>query len=103
VTKYLVIGALLSLLILLVYSRLYPYIQAFKKVLGIAKGLAEPRNAANDSNSTAVKADQKLVRCVSCGTWVPAGRAIGGMGASVYCSRDCIERMSGGKERKIAG
>ncbi len=103
-TKYLVIAALLCLLLLLLYSRLYPYLQVLKKLFGAAKTITSARANTGYDNSPLGKSDQKLVRCVGCGTWIPASRAIGtGGGSSIYCSRECIERSSNGKERKMAG
>jgi len=100
--KILVIAALFSLLLLLLYSRIYPYLLILKKIFGVAKTMTD--SPAGTSRSETAKTDGKLVRCVACGTWIPAGRAIGNKTASsVYCSRDCIEKSSNGKERKIAG
>ena len=100
--KILVIVALFSLLLLLLYSRIYPYLLILKKIFGVAKTITD--SPAGTSRSETAKTDGKLVRCVGCGTWIPAGRAIGSKtGASVYCSRDCIEKASNNKERKIAG
>jgi len=103
VLKILVIAALFSLLLLLLYSRIYPYILILKKIFGVAKTITDsPANAGSGSETG--KSAGKLVRCVGCGTWIPAGRTIGNKtGSSVYCSRDCIEKTSNGKERKIAG
>jgi hypothetical protein len=101
--KFLVIGALLALLLLLVYSRIYPYLLVLKKLFGAARTITNSPAGAPSSGST-TKSDARLVRCVSCGTWIPADRAIGNKaGRSVYCSHDCIEKGSNGKERKIAG
>ena len=101
--KILVIAALFSLLLLLLYSRIYPYILILKKIFGVAKTITDSPADAGPGRQTG-KSDGKLVRCVGCGTWIPAGRAIGNKtGSSVYCSRDCIEKTSNGKERKIAG
>ena len=102
--KVLVIAALFSLLLLLLYSRIYPYILILKKIFGVAKTITTSPTAAEASRSPTAKSDGKLVRCVGCGTWIPAGRALGNRaGMSVYCSRECIEKASNGKERKIAG
>jgi hypothetical protein len=101
--KYLVIAALLALLLLLIYSRLYPYLQLLRKIFGAAKSMADAPSRRQDAKS-ATKGDRKLVRCVGCGTWVPAERAIGtGASQSVYCSRECIEGASSGGNRKVAG
>jgi hypothetical protein len=103
--KFLVIAALFTLLLLLLYSKLYPYLQALKKIFGAAKTMADsPLNANDPTRSPTSKGGRKLVRCVGCGTWIPAERAIGtGAGQTVYCSRECIEKSSNGKERKMAG
>lgn len=101
--KFLVIAALFSLLLLLIYSRIYPYLRALKKLFGAARTMTNSSAGAAPGAPT-TKSDGKLVRCVGCGTWIPAGRAIGNKaGQSVYCSRECIEKKSSGKERKIAG
>jgi hypothetical protein len=103
--KFLVIAALFSLLLLLLYSRIYPYLQFLKKILGIAKTVVDaPTSPGGTFRGSAAKTDGKLIRCVACGTWIPAERAIGNKaGSSVYCSRECIEKESSRKERKIAG
>ena len=102
--KVLVIAALFSLLLLLLYSRIYPYILALKRIFGVAKTMTSSPTNAEASRSPTAKSDGKLVRCVGCGTWIPAGRAIGNRaGLSVYCSRECIEKTSNSKETKIAG
>lgn len=97
--KYLVIAAILFLL-LLIYSRVRPYIKMAKKFVGVVKDVTgSPADGARGTNA---KSDSKLVRCVSCGTWIPANRAIGaGKGSATYCSRECLEKTP--KERKLAG
>jgi hypothetical protein len=101
--KVLVIAALIALLLLLVYSRLYPYLQLLKKIVGVAKTVVEPQSDARTRSSSA-KSESKLVRCVGCDTWVPAERAIApSAGLAVYCSRECLEKKSDNRERKIAG
>jgi hypothetical protein len=102
--KFLVIAALLALLFLLLYSRLYPYIQFLKKILGVARtiGSSSPR-PTDETRGSSIKSDRKLVRCVGCGTWIPAERAIGTRGAqSIYCSRECIEKPNVSDKRKAA-
>lgn len=100
--KFLVIAALVGLLLLLLYSRLYPYLQVLKKIFGVAKTIATP--PANTGAVGSTKTAGKLVRCEGCGTWIPADRAMGiNSGRTVYCSRECIEKTASNKERKIAG
>jgi len=102
--KFLVIAALFALLLLLVYSKLYPYIRALKKILGTAKTMADSsQNSGGAFSGSTARGDRKLVRCVACGTWIPAERAIGvKAGPSVYCSRECIEKPAASNKRKAA-
>lgn len=100
--KYLVIAAVVILLLLFVYSRLRPYIKLIGKALGILKGIADGPAATNSARRTP-EADRKLVRCVACGTWVPAERVVGSGSGAAYCSRECLENSSRGGERRAAG
>ncbi|MBA2705662.1 MAG: hypothetical protein H0U60_17630 [Blastocatellia bacterium] len=102
--KFLVIAALFALLLLLVYSRVYPYLQALKKLLTVARTITDSPSTSNSASRDGGRADSRLVRCVACGTWVPAERAIGsGAGGAVYCSRECLEKKSDRREKKLAG
>ena len=102
--KFLVIAALLVLLLLLLYSRLYPYLQLLKKILGAASQVAKSTSKPNESfKASSPTGDGKLVRCVACGTWVPAARALGMPGGvSVYCSRECVEKPTVSDKKKAA-
>lgn len=101
VLKVLIIAALFALLLLLLYSRLHPYIQILRKILGAAKTISASPNVDTPRGATS---GRKLVRCVGCGTWIPAERAVGNRaGLPVYCSSECIEKKSGENERKMAG
>ena len=102
--KFLVIVSLLALLLLLLYSRVYPYLQALKKIVTAARTMTDSGVSSNTAGGEAGRTDKRLVRCVSCGTWVPAERAIASnLRGSVYCSRECIEKQSIEKNRKLAG
>ena len=103
--KYLVVGALLILLLLLVYSRVRPYLKFLKEILGSLNAVADSQSArTGQARPSATRIDSKLVKCVNCGTWVPAERALGfKSGSSIYCSRECLEKPSKGNERKMAG
>jgi hypothetical protein len=98
--KYLVIAALVSIVFVLVYSRIRPYLKLMQKV-------AQSLNVAADIGASTVSQQKtpsrnKLVRCESCGTWIPAERAMrvsGGL--ATYCSAECMAQT--GKERKLAG
>ena len=101
--KYLIIVGLLVLVFLLIYSRLRPYIQLLQKVLSALRGTLE-KDSSPGSRARSTRIENKLVRCVSCGTWIPAERAIGaGSRMSEYCSRECLEKAATGQKRKLAG
>ena len=87
--KYLVIAALLFLFLLLLYSRVRPYINAIKKVMASLQGGSQQTPGGTRSTG---KVESKLVRCVACGTWIPADRVISAMGSSAFCSRECLEK-----------
>jgi len=102
--KFLVILALFALLLLLLYSRVYPYLQALKKIVTAARTMTDSGVSSNTAGGEAGRTDKRLVRCVACGTWVPAERASGSnMGGPVYCSRECMEKKSDRREKKLAG
>ena len=104
-TKYAVIGALFALLFLLIYSRVRPYIEIFRKMLSVVIGTFDQTSgAASTQRSGSTKTENKLVRCVACGTWIPAERAIGGgPRISEYCSWGCFEGTATSAKRKAAG
>ena len=89
--KYLIIAALVSIVFVLVYTRVRPYLKLIQKVV-------QSLNVVTDINtSTAtrqkVPSRNKLVRCDSCGTWIPAERAVSlNSGLASYCSTECISR-----------
>ena len=97
--KYLIIAALVSIVFVLVYTRVRPYLKLIQKVV-------QSLNVVTDINtSTAtrpkVPSRSKLVRCDSCGTWIPAERALSlNSGLATFCSAEC---MKPAKERKLAG
>jgi hypothetical protein len=100
--KYLIIAALVSIIFVLVYSRVRPYLKLIQKV-------ANSLNVATDiSASTASRqkapSRNKLVRCERCGTWVPAERALNlNSGLATFCSSECMAKEPASNERKIAG
>ena len=100
--KYLIIAALVSIIFVLVYSRVRPYLKLIQKI-------ASSLNAAVDITTTTTAqqprtpSKNKLVRCESCGTWIPAERALNlNSGLATFCSAECMSNK-GSKERKIAG
>ena len=100
--KYLVIAALVSIAFVIIYSRVRPYLKLFRKVV-------ESLNVATEGTVTTATQQRspsknKLVRCDSCGTWIPAERALHlGSGLASFCSTECVTKNSQTKERKLAG
>ena len=99
--KYLIIAALVSIVFVLVYTRVRPYLKLIQKVV-------QSLNVVTDINTSTVRQQKtpsrnKLVRCDSCGTWIPAGRAMSlNSGLATYCSAECMAKKPS-KERKLAG
>ena len=89
--KYLIIAALVSIVFVLVYTRVRPYLKLIQKIV-------QSLNVVTDINtSTAtpqkVPSTNKLVRCDGCGTWIPAERALSlNSGLATYCSPECFNR-----------
>lgn len=100
--KYLIIAALVGIVFVIVYSRVRPYLKLIRKVV-------ESLNVATEGTVTTASAQRspsknKLVRCDSCGTWIPAERALHlSSGLASYCSSECLTKSSQTKERKLAG
>jgi hypothetical protein len=87
--KYLIIAVLVSIIFVLVYSRIRPYLKLIQQISGSLN--APPQQKTPSRN--------KLVRCDRCGTWIPAERAITlGSGLATYCSAECMSQ----KQRKAA-
>jgi hypothetical protein len=90
--KYLIIAALVSIIFVLVYSRIRPYL---KLIQTVANSLNAPPEQKTPSRN-------KLVRCDRCGTWIPADRAMTlNSGLATYWSAECMANRT--KERKVAG
>jgi hypothetical protein len=98
--KYLIIAALVSFVFVIVYSRVRPYLKLFRKVVESLNVATEDTVTAADQQRSPSK--NKLVRCDSCGTWIPAERALHlGSGLASFCSAECVSKQT--QERKLAG
>jgi hypothetical protein len=87
--KYLIIAVLVSIIFLLVYSRIRPYLKLIQQITGSLNAPPQERTPSRN----------KLVRCDRCGTWVPADRALKlGSGLATNCSAECVAQ----KQRKVA-
>ena len=100
--KYLIIGALLSIIFVLVYSRVRPYLVLIQKVIQSFQVVTDVSTTTASTQKTPSK--NKLVRCESCGTWIPAERALNlSSGLATFCSPECMAKKTASPERKIAG
>ena len=100
--KYLVIAVLVSIIFVLVYARVRPYLKLIQKIV-------QSFNVVTDINSS-IASKQKtpsrnqLVRCDSCGAFIPAERALSlSSGLANFCSAECMEKEPASNKRKIAG
>ena len=100
--KYLVIGVLVSIIFVLVYARVRPYLKLIQKIV-------QSLNVVTDIN-TSITSNQKtpsrnqLVRCDRCGAFIPAERALSlKSGLANFCSTECMEKEPVSNKRKIAG
>ncbi|HYO99225.1 MAG TPA: hypothetical protein VER76_03340 [Pyrinomonadaceae bacterium] len=104
--KYLIVAAVLGVLLFLLYLRLRPYIRAARRVLGVfreARAMSTGRETANAARPNRADAAERLVRCASCGTWLPASRALMLRAtSSTFCSHACMERSAGAESARRA-
>ena len=100
--KYLVIAALVSIIFVLVYSRVRPYLKLIQKIASSLNAVVDiTTNTPVARPKTPSK--NKLVRCESCETWIPAERAMSlNSGLATFCSAECMAKKPS-KERKLAG
>ena len=104
--KFLIILGVLSFVLLLVYLRLRPFIRMLRQMFGVARQVRSVTRDGFSGGSGATGAvNDRLMRCESCGTWIPAARAVKLRSSnSSYCSHECLESAAaGGQQRKAAG
>jgi len=100
--KYLVIGVLVSIIFVLVYARVRPYLKLIQKVVQSFNVVTEINTSAASNQKTPSR--NKLIRCDRCGTWIPADRALSlKSGLANFCSTECMEKEPASNKRKIAG
>ena len=97
--KYLIVlGAIALIFYLLLFWRLRRYLPVVRQIFGITRSLYRmTKNAKTTEPAVSSKQSdgERLVRCSSCGTWIPAGRAIQLRSkSSVYCSTSCLENAA---------
>ncbi len=95
--KYLLLFAVFAAILSLLYLRLRPYVLTARRILRL---VSDARKLSADDPSAAAprranRPGEKLLRCETCGTWLPASRALSHRGpAHVYCSHACLERAA---------
>lgn len=99
--KYLIIlGVIAVIFYLLLFWRLRRYFPLARQIFGLTRDLYRlTRNREEGAQPVAKRSNrseaEKLVRCASCGTWIPEGRAVRlRLGGAVYCSTNCLERAA---------
>ena len=102
VMKYLVIGLLISIIFVLIYARVRPYLKLIQKVMQSFNVVTDINTSAAQNQKTPSR--NKLVRCDRCGTWIPAERALSlNSGFANFCSTECMEKEPVSNKRKLAG
>lgn len=107
--KYLFVLALFTVVAVVVYWRLRPYIRGVRRFLGVVREMNRVgRSTQGDAprqQTSRRGSSEKLLRCAACGTWMPGSRAVklGATGAT-FCSHSCLERSADAplKARKSA-
>lgn len=98
--KYLLVFLFLSALVALyAYWRLRPYIRVARQFFAAARGATRVGGPAGANEiprrEPAAAPAEQLVRCASCGTWLPASRSVSlGRGGPQFCSHACLERSA---------
>jgi len=108
--KYLIVALILCAFFTFIYLRLRPYIGFARRVLGVvreARGMSAGGSVPGGAEAAGRKqaGGERLVRCASCGTWLPASRALKLRATSSdFCSHACMERSAGDSgTRRAAG
>ena len=104
--KFLIILGVIFFIFLLLYLRLRPFIRMVRQMFGMARQVRSvTRDGFNAGSSPAGGVNDRLTRCESCGTWIPAARAVKLRSSNTsYCSHDCLQTAaSGSQQRKAAG
>jgi len=84
VIKYLVIAVLVSIIFVLVYTRIRPYLQIIQKIVQSLNVVTDIKTPITSNQK--IPSRNKLIRCDRCGTWIPAERAV-----DTFCSSECKE------------
>ena len=90
--KYLIIAAIVLFAFVVVYSRVRPYLLLIRKVVNSLNASVTVGDVQTSQNRSA---ENKLVKCAGCETWIPEDRALNlRKGTAVYCSAECLEKKA---------
>jgi hypothetical protein len=97
--KYLIIAALVSIVFVLIYARVRPYLKLIGKIFQSLTAVADITTTTGSPAQT--RPENKLLRCDSCGTWVPADRVLKlKSGLATFCSTECMTKKPESRERR---
>jgi hypothetical protein len=101
--KYILILIVLAAAGAFVYWRLRPYIRMVQRFLGVmrdVRSVSESMPSDIRRRESVTASSEPLVHCASCGTWLPASRAVKLRASkSSYCSHACLERAADAPRR----
>lgn len=101
--KLAIVLILLLLIGAIIYWRIRPYLTIARRVMETLRAIQSggPRATSGVINAKS-KAGEKLIRCESCGVWLPYSRALSdrSSGGLSYCSADCLEKFSAQPQRQ---
>ena len=93
--KWIIILGLISLVLILIYSRYRKQIQTalyvfrmFRKMRQMSKTGEKQIDAAADSTAA------NLVNCAKCGTWILQNKALKLRSSGYYCSANCLKTIA---------
>jgi len=95
--KLAIIIILLLLVGAIIYWRIRPYLKAARRVMETVRAIQNSGEECTFGVSeTKGKSGEKLIRCESCGVWLPSSRALAHRSSSnaSYCSTACLESSS---------
>lgn len=98
----LIIYGIFAVIFFLLYLRLRPFIRLARQMFGVARQAQRVTRSGATATQTKT-AGERLVRCSSCGTWIPSGRALKLRASNTaFCSSACLELSAKSSKRKAA-
>ena len=98
--KVLIVVLLVVLLLVFLYRRLRPYIKILRETVSTVRGFVGGLKASDAKSTRGGDRREHLVRCSTCGTWVPATRVLIDEGSeATFCSTACAQIQIPMKQR----